>query len=93
MMMAPALPMLAADDMVLNSAAMPAAPAVTAGMPMGAALAGVLVEIAAVLPDRQPPRIPGYNGGPPSAEDLLAAYQNARAETGRQQGRQNRYAR
>src|SRR5271168_4113968 len=48
MMMAPALPMLAADDMVLNNPAMPAAPAVTAGMPMGAALAAALAVVAAV---------------------------------------------
>ena len=48
MMIAPALPMLAADDMVLNNAAMPAAPAVTAGMPMGAATAAAPAVVAAV---------------------------------------------
>ena len=48
MMMAPALPMLAAVDMVLNSAAMPAAPAVTTGMPAEAAVAAAPAVVAAV---------------------------------------------
>ena len=48
MMIAPALPMLAADDMVLNNAAMPAAPAVTAGMPVLEAVAAAPAVVAAV---------------------------------------------
>ena len=48
MMIAPALPMLAADDMVLNNAATPAAPAVTAGMPVLEAVAAAPAVVAAV---------------------------------------------
>ena len=48
MMMAPALPMLAAVDIVLNNAAMPAAPTVTAGTPMGEATAAAPAVVAAV---------------------------------------------
>lgn len=52
---------------------------------LGAAVAGHLVEIAAVLPSRKAPKVPGYRGGPPSAAHLIAAYEAARAETARQQ--------
>ena len=48
MMMAPALPMLAAVDIVLNNAAMPAAPAVTMGMPVVEAVAAAPAVVAAV---------------------------------------------
>jgi len=48
MMIAPALPMLAADDMVLKSAATPAAPAVTIGMPVVEAVAAAPAVVAAV---------------------------------------------
>jgi hypothetical protein len=50
---------------------------------LDAALAGVLVEIAEALPARKPPKVPGYDGGPPSADHLLAAYRNARTGTRR----------
>lgn len=48
-----------------------------------AALAGSLAEMAAALPGHQPRRPPGYRGGPPAAGHLIAAYETARAETGR----------
>ena len=56
---------------------------------MYAAVAGSLEPLAAGLPGRTPPRPPGYAGGPPSAADLTAVYEEARAGTQRQQGRQN----
>src|ERR1700722_13397011 len=61
-MMAPALPMLAAVDMALNSAAMPAALAVAAGLPMGAALAAAPAVVAAVCRKLLMP--PASNGPP-----------------------------
>src|SRR5512136_2095490 len=48
MMIAPALPCPAADDMVLNTAAIPAAPAVTSGMPVVEATAAAPAVVAAV---------------------------------------------
>jgi hypothetical protein len=54
---------------------------------LDAALAGRLTAMAAALPSWQPRKPPGYTGGPPSAEDLLAVYETARTETPRTQGR------
>ena len=52
---------------------------------LDAALAGVLTAFAAAWDRRQPPRIAGYAGGPPSAQQLLAVYEAAHRDTARQQ--------
>lgn len=46
-----------------------------------AALAGSWHAISSTLAAQQPPRVPGYRGGPPSAAHLNAAYDIARTQT------------
>jgi hypothetical protein len=51
---------------------------------LDASLAGSMTAQATALTGMQPRRPPGYAGGLPSAQQLLAAYAAARAETARQ---------
>ena len=54
------------------------------GALLDASVAGALVAMTAALATQQPRRPPGYDGGPPSADHLIAAYTGARDQNARQ---------